>query len=219
MTVTQIVEMSKARSKVYIDQEFAFVLYKGELRHFHIKEGGEISDQDYRLLTEEILPKRAKLRCMNLLKNREYTRAQLRDKLKQGCYPEKVMEEALDYVASYRYIDDERYALDFITYNHGSKSRRRIENDLLAKGISRQTIQKMWNEWEADGNQQDECAQIESWLRKKHFDGKNMEAKEKQKIFAFLMRKGFSTENIRRVLNKFGEDDTQIAGSDYFYLT
>ena len=29
MIVTQLVELSKTRSKVYIDQEFAFVLYNG----------------------------------------------------------------------------------------------------------------------------------------------------------------------------------------------
>lgn len=37
MLVTQVTELSKSRSKVYIDQEFAFVLYKGELRLYHIK--------------------------------------------------------------------------------------------------------------------------------------------------------------------------------------
>ena len=42
MLVTQVTELSKSRSKVYIDQEFAFVLYKGELRLYHIKEGEEL---------------------------------------------------------------------------------------------------------------------------------------------------------------------------------
>ncbi|MGN1146672.1 MAG: regulatory protein RecX, partial [Acetatifactor sp.] len=64
MIVTQIVEMSKTRSKIYIDQEFAFVLYKGELRLYHICEGQEIAWEDYRTIMEEVLPKRAKLRAM-----------------------------------------------------------------------------------------------------------------------------------------------------------
>ena len=44
MLVTQVTELSKSRSKVYIDQEFAFVLYKGELRLYHIKESDRTSN-------------------------------------------------------------------------------------------------------------------------------------------------------------------------------
>ena len=50
MLVTQVTELSKSRSKVYIDQEFAFVLYKGELRLYHIKESEELRPEDYRTI-------------------------------------------------------------------------------------------------------------------------------------------------------------------------
>lgn len=50
MLVTQVTELSKSRSKVYIDQEFAFVLYKGELRLYHIKEGEPLKEEDYRTI-------------------------------------------------------------------------------------------------------------------------------------------------------------------------
>ena len=35
-TVTKIEDLDKKRSKVYLDEEFAFVLYKGELSQYHI---------------------------------------------------------------------------------------------------------------------------------------------------------------------------------------
>ena len=41
MTVTKIEEVTKAKCRIEIDQEFAFVLYKGELRMYHIREGEE----------------------------------------------------------------------------------------------------------------------------------------------------------------------------------
>ena len=77
MIVTGIEEMTKSRSKISIDGEFAFVLYKGELRHFHLLEGEEISEEDYEHIMKEILPKRAKLRAMNLLLKKDYTTSQL----------------------------------------------------------------------------------------------------------------------------------------------
>ncbi len=200
MKVTQIVELSKSRSKVYIEQEFAFVLYKGELRLYHIREGEELDEEDYRTIMEEVLPKRAKLRAMNLLKSREYTTAQLYSKLVRGYYPEKVIQEALDYVASFHYTDDLRYAVSFITYNESTKSRRRMEQDLIAKGISKETIAGAWAEWEEQGGVQDEETMIRKLLEKKHYDSENTDHKEQQKIFAFLMRKGFPGEKIRKVM-------------------
>ena len=74
MLVTQVTELSKSRSKVYIDQEFAFVLYKGELRLYGVREQEELSEESYREIMQEVLPKRATLRCMNLLQSRRETR-------------------------------------------------------------------------------------------------------------------------------------------------
>ena len=55
---------------------------------------------------KDVLLKRAKLRCMNLLKSRDYTEYQLRMKLRQGVYPEDIIDAAVAYVASYGYVND-----------------------------------------------------------------------------------------------------------------
>ncbi|MDE6127981.1 MAG: recombination regulator RecX, partial [Lachnospiraceae bacterium] len=149
-----------------------------------------------------VLPKRAKQRCLNLIKSRDYTREQLKLKLKQGGYPEQVIEEALDYAASGRYIDDLRYAESFIVCSHEHKSRRRIENDLLQKGVSAETIAAAWLQWEGEGNVQDEEEQIKALLTKKHFNAETADRKELQKMYAFLARKGFDGDKIRRLLLK-----------------
>lgn len=208
MLVTQITELSKSRSKVYIDQEFAFVLYKGELRLYHIKEGEPLKEEDYRIIMEEVLPKRAKLRAMNLLQGREYTTSQLRTKLQQGFYPPKIIEQAIDYVAGFHYIDDLRYAVDYITYHEDSRSRRRIEQDLQGKGILAATIEEAWQVWQENGGKQDEQAMIRELLHKKHYDTEGeTDWKERQKIYAFLARKGFSAEAIRKAIGGMYGDD------------
>lgn len=204
MRVTQIIEISKSRSKVYLDEEFAFVLYKGELRQYHLQEGKEISDKDYRTILQEVLPKRVKLRCMNLLKARSYTVQQLRTKLRQDFYTEEMIEVGIQYVSSYHYLDDLRYASDYIMSYEGAKSRRQIEQNLLQKGIDKETMHRAWAEWEARGGSQDEKAMIIRQLEKKHYDPETSDFKEKQKLFAFLMRKGFTPSLISQVLRLEG---------------
>lgn len=200
MRVTRIEELTKSRSRVYIDEEFVFVLYKGELRSFHICQGEEVEQDSFRTIMTELLPKRAKLRAMNLLKTKDYTVRQLQEKLKEGGYPEKIIEETLAYVESYHYTDDLRYAISFISSHESSKSRRRIEQDLLGKGIDRSTLEAAWAKWEEQGGSQDEQAMIHALLEKKHFDPERADQKERQRMYGFLIRKGFSGNLVRRAV-------------------
>ncbi|MBQ8597999.1 MAG: regulatory protein RecX [Lachnospiraceae bacterium] len=200
MVVTGITEITKSRSRIEIDYAFAFVLYKGELRIYGMEEGSEISEETYSEITQKVLPKRAKLRAMNLLKQRSYTRHALAEKLKQGGYPEQVIKEALDYVESFHYIDDKQYASDYIEYNKEQKSQRKIFQDLMQKGVPENLIQEAWEEHAGDASRELEREQILFWAKKKNFSAETADFKAKQKMMAFLYRKGFKVEDIRSVL-------------------
>ena len=198
MFVTDIIELDRKKSKIYIDHEFAFVLYKGELNSYHIKEGTEISQRDYEIITRELLPKRVTKRAMNLLKERSYTKMQLVQKLKNNYYLEEYIEVAISYVESYGYINDLLYASDFITYRASQLSKRQIEQKLLQKGIDRKTIDNSFDLFYEAGNAVEEEKQIYYFLQKKKYHLLNDE-KQKQKLIASLLRKGFSLELIKRV--------------------
>ena len=200
MTVTGIKEITKSRMKIDIDGVFAFVLYKGELRIYGIKENQELSEENYQKILIEVLPKRAKLRAMNLLKSRAYTAFQLREKLEAGGYPKKIIEEAIDYVASFGYVNDSQYAMDFIEYNKEKKSKNRIFMDLYKKGISKELIEEAWKDAVGEDRQELEKEQIIHWIQKKNFPLETASLREKQKMMAFLYRKGFTNELIRSVL-------------------
>ena len=201
MTVTQIVELSKSRSKVYIDEEFAFVLYKGELRQYKLREGEEITQETWKELLETVLPKRAKLRGMALLKSRPYTKQQMLEKLRQGLYPEPVIREAMEYLMSFGYLNDVRYARDYVEYHCDGKSRKRMAQDLLKKGIEKADIEEAFQSFEQDGGLPDESSQIAEWICKKHYDVNTDDWKQKQKMAAFLYRKGFELSAIHKALH------------------
>lgn len=201
MTVTELTELTRSRIKIKIDGEPAFVLYKGELRTYGIQEGQELAEEAYHEIMEELLPKRAKKRALNLLKNRSYTSAQLKEKLETGGYPEQISQEAVDYAASFGYVDDDRYAADFIEYNKETKSRMRIFMDLQRKGIPEPVIREKWESIVGDERQELEKEQIIRWVNKKHFSPETATLQEKQRIMSFLYRKGFSIDNIRSALS------------------
>jgi regulatory protein len=201
MIVTEISALDKKRSKVYIDGEFAFVLYNTELREYKVKADQELDPASYRIITEDLLPKRATKRAMNLLQKKDYTEKQLRDKLSEGMYSQECMDAAIDYVKSYRYLDDERFARDYIIYHMELRSRQRIIQDLNGKGISKDLCERLMLEIYEESEEDVESVQIQKLLIKKHFD-KNMDFKEKQKVMAFLLRRGYSMDAIRREMDR-----------------
>lgn len=201
MIVTDIVEINNKKCKVFIDCEFAFAVYKGELRSYHIKKDCEIATEDYKQLTEVVLPKRAKLRAMNLLKTRSYTRKQLENKLRDNYYNEEFIEEALSYVERFGYVNDLQYAIDFITYRANQLNRKQLEQKMMQKGISKDVMEQAFLEFYQDGNEISEKEQIYTFLQKKKF-WQLEEEKDRQKVLAALMRKGFAFEMIQKVLNE-----------------
>ncbi|MBQ7933417.1 MAG: RecX family transcriptional regulator [Lachnospiraceae bacterium] len=169
-------------------------------------QGEELPSENYVQIMEEVLPKRAKLRAMNLLMKRTYTSSQLRRKLEEGYYPPSVIEEALDYVASFHYTDDLQYALDYITYRETTHSRKRMEQDLMKRGISADLFEKAWSLWEDQGGSQDESAMIHMLLRKKGYKPEGADRAQQSKMYQFLLRKGFSGEQITKALRIYSED-------------
>lgn len=202
MIITAIQEITKAKVKVFIDYEFAFVLYKGELRTYGIAEEKEISEESYQVILEEVLTKRARMRCMYLLKSRDYTQQGLREKLRREYYSEEIIERAVSYVASYGYVDDKRYARAYIGYASKNKSRKQIEIDLLQKGVSKEDITSTFEELAESETLESEESLIRTLLVKKHYKNEDANMEERRKIIGFLYRKGFSLDKIYKVVGE-----------------
>ena len=210
MLAAEIRKVTDKKRKVILEDGYSFVLYTGEFRKFRICEGGEVPD----LALQEIravLSKRAKLRCMNLLKVSDRTVQELRDRLRRDGYPEEITEEALAYVASYHYTDDQRYAENYIRLQSGRKSRRVLILELEKRGVSHEVIQEACAAWDrsmqagADSDSAHESADlpaIRNLVRKKHYDSEQASWEEEQKLTAYLVRKGFRVSDIREVLSE-----------------
>ena len=199
--VMEITEISSSRVRILLDDGTGFVLYKGERRNYNLREGEQIGTEDYAEIMETVLPKRAKLRALNLLKARSYTQKALADKLRDGGYPAKILADAIAYAASFGYVDDRQYALDFVEYNKEKRSRTWIFNALQKKGVPKEIIEDAWQENASDEESELEREQILFWMRKKNFIASEATFAEKQKFCAFLYRKGFQIDAIQTALS------------------
>lgn len=200
MEITKLQLLDKKRYIVYLDNNIAFVLYKGDLFTYGINEGENMSEEIYNTICVDVLRKRALLRLGHLLEKRDYTEKQLRDKLREGYYPTEVIDFAIDKVKGYGFVDDYRYAMRFIECSISKKSKQRIKTDLFGKGIDKNIIDVAFEELESDGVLQDEAALVREMLRKRHYYEKEHTMQENAKQFNYLMSKGFSISAIKSEL-------------------
>lgn len=194
MIVTGLESVGKGREKVFLDGSAAFVLYGGELSRYGIREDIEVSEELYERILKEVLLKRAQARSLYILKSMDKTEAQMRQKLKEGTYPEKVIEEVIGWLYGFHYLDDRRYAENYVSQKKSSKSRKQMMLDLERRGISKTLAEEVLESEE----EEDETALIRQWMEKKHVDPGTKDPKERQKMWQFLARKGFRSEDIRR---------------------
>ena len=183
MQIMAVTPFDKRRSKVLISEDYAFVLYHGEIRRYHIEEGAELTEERYRQILDEVLRKRARERAIYLLKEKDRTEAELTKKLREGFYPEEVIREVLELFKARHYIDDEEYGRRYLDNHSQKKSRRRLQYDLQRKGLDRDQIEELLEEIEVP-----EEDQIREFLQKKGYDPEQTDQKEKGKLMMALAR-------------------------------
>lgn len=201
--VTDIKDITSKRRLVYINYEPAFGLYAGELIAYDITIDRVIPQDVYDEIIK-VLTKRATLRGVNLIKDKDYTEYELRQKLLKSYYPHEAVDSAIIFAINNKYIDDRRYALNYVSFKAENKSRKYIENRLKVKGINDSLIEAACEEYYCD-NDNAELIQIEKLIKKK-LSGKNVSEltyEEKQKIFSYLYRKGYTFDGINKAFNEF----------------
>ena len=201
MIVTAVVPVDKRKCKVFLGEDFAFVLYKSEAARYHIEEGSDLSEEIYERIKEEILLKRARDRALYLLQSQGRTQAEMIKKLQSDGYPDDVTREVMSFLSEYHFVDDNAYTENYIHVNKGRKSPRQMAYELQQKGVDKAKISQILEE-----NPIDEEATARALLKKKTGGQIPEDWKERQKLAAFLGRKGFSFEVIQRVLRESNYD-------------
>ena len=136
---------------------------------------------------------------MALLNFKDRTEWELRSKLSQAGFEEAVIEDAMAYVESFHYIDDKRYAENYVLFHKDSKSKQRMRQELKKRHVAEELIELAIDDGCSDDSEALKRT-IEKLLRVSDGELGQMPYKEKQKLAAKLYRRGFRGEDISREL-------------------
>ena len=137
-------------------------------------------------------------KAMRLLVSKSRSERELRERLQREGYSEEETEAALEYVKSYGYVNDRRYAENYIMSAGAKKSRAALRSFLADKGIAEELIEHALTEVPTD-----ERDLIRELLYRKAGEPHKMEEKELRRVYGYLARRGFSAGDIRHVLREY----------------
>lgn len=183
--------------KVYINSEVAFMLYKSEIRKFNISEGNEISEETFGELMS-LLYNRAKERALYLLDKSYKTEKEIRDKLKNGYYPEIIIDKVISFLREYNMVNDLRYAIMYVDFKKSSKSKKQIIQDLYKKGITKEVMELAFEENEfSDENSLEKL--VKKRINKYDLD----DYKSVSKLYQYLVGKGYNYSDVKDVISRY----------------
>lgn len=204
MTITDIVEINvsyrknKTAYKIYIDYDYAFLLYKQDIKEYQLEIGKGLSSELYDRIIRTTVYRRAKQKAMAILKRMDKTEGELYKKLKEAYYTDDIIEETIKYLKKYNYINDKRYVSNFIRLRKDTLSKLSIKTKLIQKGINKELLEKIIAiEYENEAYDIDpEITAINKAILKKYNNITDLDFKDKQRLIASLYRKGFDLDKI-----------------------
>ena len=196
MLVTKL-EPFGSRVKIYINNDFAFVLYKGEISKYGLKEGQEIPSNTYSVIMNKLFD-RGKERALYMLDKSYKTKRYVMDKLKAGLYPESIIDKVVSFLEEINLINDLRYAEMYIDYKRGSKSKKQIVQDLYVKGVDKKLIDQAFEESDFTDNES-----LKKYIEKRKNKYDLSDRKDIQKFYSYLVSKGYSYGDVKDALRDY----------------
>lgn len=165
-----------------------------------IHEGDEISPEKLKEYIAESDYIRAKSRAMWLLDRYQYTERRLAEKLKAAKFGDEAAKKAIDRLKELGLIDDGNLSARFAEEcARRGISKREAYYKLTGKGFDAATVRAA-----LDSAGFDEARQINELIERKY--QRALTSGDTVKVYAALVRKGFSYSAVRDALKKYNND-------------
>lgn len=140
---------------------------------------------------------------MSLLLVQERTERDLADRLTRAGFSDGAVSYAIAYVKGFGYVDDLRFAENYLEFRKGRYSRKELRYKMMGKGVPEEIIREAFQGY----GEEDELAAAVRQLEKGR-KGRNLEEmdkRERDKLVAHMARKGYPLPIIRRAMQEMAE--------------
>ncbi len=197
---------NKTRVSIFIDGEFVCGLDEVAAASARLKIGDEITADELKSVMKKSELNSAFERAVTYLSAVPRARKEIARHLHDKGYDREVIDETLEKLEAYRYIDDRLYAQTYIKSKTKKYGNFRIAQELAKKGVSREIIDELLSdsgESEIDG------------VALKYV--KSHRSCDKQKLKRFLAGRGFSWDSISAAIGRLNDTGVFDTPDDEYY--
>lgn len=212
MVITAIERTKRGKYALFIEGEFVFSVTDEQLVKEHLKAGMTITSQDLDQIKEHADTYFARERALNLLSARSYTKKMLYRKLTEKV-DGSIAEKTVNRMEELGLLNDEEYARRKAAdlYHLKKYGRRRVIDTLVEKGIDRNLAAEIAEELEPEEEEVEDL--LYGIVERKYSrvleeaGNKNDLYKRKARVQNALLRKGYSYEEVGRVVRRYLEEN------------
>ncbi|MFZ1082923.1 MAG: regulatory protein RecX [Candidatus Kryptoniota bacterium] len=211
----RIVSIEKARRggkfKVCFGDSEELLLSKEVIIDYGLRRNDDITNENLLKIQDSQLYHDTYFAAMRLINYRMRTKSELVQRLREKSFPREIIDRVIEKLSGLSLIDDQRFAEIFVAGKVAQKpvGRRELERKLREKGIPKDMVSKAISTVGGDEVQIGLALQAaEVKIRSlKRFDLK----KRREKLVAFLARRGFDWSVIKSVIEKIFDDGFDAA--------
>ena len=202
ITLLKLSQSPKSQDRYYagFDNGEGFTVTVAHIADFGLFTGRTLTMDEYRELSVAAERSKARARAMRMLSSRPMSKGEVAGKLMEKGEREEVSRDAADWLESIGAVNDEEYASMVVRhYAARGYGLGKIKNELFKRKIPKD----LWEN--ALGEMPDTEEKIDRLLQAR-FRSRDINDKEIKKASDMLLRRGFSYEEIRSALRRFGEN-------------
>jgi len=203
-TITRVAQQKHDpdRVSIFIDDEFAFGVALDLAIKEGLKSGMPLSVEEQQAMLDEERDGRARIIALNYVGYQARTVEEVRRKLRDKGYEGNVIDDAIQHLIDYGYLDDEAYAKAYVRsrFSGSGHGPRRLSAELAKRGVDRTIIDKVVSETFEDGELR-EAALKQGRKRWVSLERETDRRKRKKKLMDFLVRRGYDFGLAREVVD------------------
>lgn len=204
MKISRIYKENSKRVVIEFEDGNSLSVFKDIIYNFSLRKFDDIKEKLFNEIRDKQLFLEIKEKALSLLARRAHSKYELKQKLFQKKFEKEKIETVLNTLESDGYINDFEFAKLFINERiaKGKSGPIKIKSELMGKGIKREVIDEVLKIFFPSEENEDAAFSIAekkiSQLKKRNLDERII----KQKLYSFLLSRGFSFEVAKQVSEK-----------------
>ena len=200
ITKVEVQKKDKNRVNLYIDEEFYCGLDLDTCVKYGLKKDLELSDEKLKIVIFDAQKNDAFNKSVNYLGSALKTKKQLRDYLKKKEFSEEIIEYVIEKMVEYRYLDDAHFVDSYYKTYKNKYGNNKMKYNLISKGVSKTIVEEYFDNLEEDNSE------VLYNLALKKLGNKEKTRENLDKVYRFLVSRGFDFDEVTSVIKKLKED-------------